>query len=341
MSVDLSGMLDVHGDSHQGGLDLQVSGQSPAGMPARHSPAGAGETIDYVDDVMNKLQEDIQPSNTMKPLPTVKKVHHTRSCKTNPDRMGGGGAGLMIQGQGTKTTRGQINVTGSLTKARDNKPKDMEMVWGSSEDTGPPACGAYKAKKDIAPTQFKAFYERGDLPISLDCNVHGTCTKWHHHVEIEKLDYHHYLPLFFDGLRERKVQLYTIATMGANDMVDKAPHKTLAVIPQLIIPIKEALNTRDRAIVCRTLILLQKLVKCHQGIGEALVPYYRQLLPALNILKNKNTNTGDAIDYGQKANTNVGQLINETLTLLEQYGGADAFINIKYMVPTYESCIFN
>jgi hypothetical protein len=26
---------------------------------------------------------------------------------------------------------------------------------------------------------------------------------------------------------------------------------------------------------------------------------------------------------------------------LEQYGGEDAFINIKYMVPTYESCMLN
>jgi hypothetical protein len=26
---------------------------------------------------------------------------------------------------------------------------------------------------------------------------------------------------------------------------------------------------------------------------------------------------------------------------LERHGGADAFINIKYMVPTYESCYIN
>jgi DNA-directed RNA polymerase III subunit RPC1 len=38
---------------------------------------------------------------------------------------------------------------------------------------------------------------------------------------------------------------------------------------------------------------------------------------------------------------NVGDLIQETLEILEQYGGEDAFINIKYMVPTYESCMLN
>ena len=32
-------------------------------------------------------------------------------------------------------------------------------------------------------------------------------------------------------------------------------------------------------------------------IGEALVPYYRQILPIFNIFKNKNDNFGDKIDY--------------------------------------------
>lgn len=35
----------------------------------------------------------------------------------------------------------------------------------------------------------------------------------------------------------------------------------------------------------------------------------------------------------------AGELISETLALFEQRGGEDAFINIKYMVPTYESCV--
>jgi len=33
----------------------------------------------------------------------------------------------------------------------------------------------------------------------------------------------------------------------------------------------------------------------------------------------------------------LGSLIDETLELLEMYGGADAFINIKYLIPTYQS----
>lgn len=52
-------------------------------------------------------------------------------------------------------------------------------------------------------------------------------------------------------------------------------------------------------------------------------------------------NCGDEIDYGQKNSLNLGDLIDETLQVLEMHGGEDAFINIKYMVPTYESCYLN
>lgn len=47
----------------------------------------------------------------------------------------------------------------------------------------------------------------------------------------------------------------------------------------------------------------------------------------------------DDIDYGQQKRENVGDLVQETLEVLEKYGGRDAFINIKYMIPTYESCV--
>lgn len=50
-------------------------------------------------------------------------------------------------------------------------------------------------------------------------------------------------------------------------------------------------------------------------------------------------NSGDGIDYSQQKRENIGDLIQETLEMFERYGGEDAFIYIKYMVPTYESCL--
>ena len=46
-------------------------------------------------------------------------------------------------------------------------------------------------------------------------------------------------------------------------------------------------------------------------VGEALVPYYRQILPVFNLLKNKNVNIGDHIDYSQQKRANVGDLVQE------------------------------
>ena len=37
----------------------------------------------------------------------------------------------------------------------------------------------------------------------------------------------------------------------------------------------------------------------------------------------------------------LGDLIQETLEKMELNGGDDAFINIKYMIPTYESCVYD
>lgn len=51
-------------------------------------------------------------------------------------------------------------------------------------------------------------------------------------------------------------------------------------------------------------------------------------------------NIGDKIDYAQRKNENLADLIQETLETLERNGGEDAYINIKYMIPTYESCMF-
>lgn len=57
-------------------------------------------------------------------------------------------------------------------------------------------------------------------------------------VEIEKLDYHHYLPIFFDGLREKKDPYRFLAVQGVFDLLEHGGAKILPVIPQLILPIK-------------------------------------------------------------------------------------------------------
>ena len=78
-----------------------------------------------------------------------------------------------------------------------------------------------------------------------------------------------------------------------------------------------------------------KVLNCNLTVLLNFVPLYYFLHCSLTV------NSGDGIDYSQQKRENVGDLIQETLEAFERYGGEDAFINIKYMVPTYESCMLN
>lgn len=154
------------------------------------------------------------------------------------------------------------------------------------------------------------------------------------------------MPIFFDGLREVDHPYAFIAEQGILDMLDAAPFKVLPVVPQLIIPLKNAINVRIKEIVSKTLRIIQVLVNCDISIsggaglvGQALVPYYRQLLPVFNIFINNNENIGDKIMYSQRKALNMGDLVIQTLEQMEIRGGDDAFINIKYLIPTYQSAV--
>lgn len=100
-----------------------------------------------------------------------------------------------------------------------------------------------KANLDIG---FRKLYDRGDFPISVNHDAKGNKINWkvslpdsaHDKVDIEKLDYHHYLPLFFSGLCETEEPYAFLARQGIHDLLDKGGNKILPVVPQLIIPIK-------------------------------------------------------------------------------------------------------
>ena len=194
-------------------------------------------------------------------------------------------------------------------------------------------------RRPIAPSLFRKYYERGDLPVAVEHRAGGNRIKWKY--DVQALDYHVYQPIFCDGLREVDDPYRFLAVQGTIDMILSAPEKVLAVVPQVVMPLKAALSTRDPTIICPTLKILCLMVRKNPTIGVALVPYYRQLLPIFNQFKSQNWNLGDTIDYSQKQRLNVGELIAETLQIFEAYGGPDAFINIKYMIPTYESCLLD
>ena len=127
-----------------------------------------------------------------------------------------------------------------------------------------PVCGAFKRRYNPPNTEFRRFYERGDLPIQIEHRgVHNrigwkvrwpraplspslahvspafapgasvTSNKLLPQVDIEKLDYHHYLPIFFDGLREKEEPYRFLAVQGVFDMLEHGARATgtLGLLP--------------------------------------------------------------------------------------------------------------
>jgi hypothetical protein len=264
--------------------------------------------------------------NAMPPSPRGNVTVSAQNSPQNSPRDGVKGLGLALTLDNTCRMRG----TGNGGRPYSTSPRKVRPM------TTPPAAGAFR-RRNIEPSEFRRFYDRGDLPVQISHGAHMNKIAWK--VDIEKLDYHHYLPIFFDGLREKEDPYRFLAVEGVHNMLEKGHSKILPVVPQLVIPIKKALNTRDPEVIVTALKVLQNLVLSAEMVGEALVPYYRQILPVFNIFKASTPSTGDAIDYGQRKRQNLGELIDETLEIFETHGGEDAFINIKYMIPTYESCM--
>ncbi|XP_055851252.1 parkin coregulated gene protein homolog isoform X2 [Episyrphus balteatus] len=193
-------------------------------------------------------------------------------------------------------------------------------------------------------TFFRTYFERGDIPvcsigmpIKLNNPKKQFPIKWD--CDPDKLDYCYYLPIFVDGLSEYDSQLRHIAQYAAMDLILRGRTKILAVLPKLILPLKRAFNTRVKRIIIGALKVLQMMVIVGPCVGQALVPYFRQLLPVCNLYKQINVNLGDGIDPDR--DVRIGDVIEDTLQALERCGGPDAYINIKYMIPTYESCMMN
>jgi hypothetical protein len=101
-----------------------------------------------------------------------------------------------------------------------------------------PRAGAVN-KRGIPPSEFRRFYDRGDLPIQIE---HGSPNKIAWKIEVNKLDYHHYLPIFMEGIREKQDPYRFLAVQGVFDLLQHGNAKVLPVIPQLIIPIKSKLR---------------------------------------------------------------------------------------------------
>lgn len=132
----------------------------------------------------------------------------------------------------------------------------------------PKVTGIYQPRP-IGKTLFWKFYERGDFPIGLEHGAKGNRIAWKvraidqsswgpsqmscldyddltwtgltlcsRQIPLDKIDYHHYLPLFFEGLRETTHPYEFFAKQGTHDLLEHGGPLVLPVVPQLIMPLK-------------------------------------------------------------------------------------------------------
>lgn len=188
-------------------------------------------------------------------------------------------------------------------------------------------------------SKFRSYYNRGDFPLCIRHASSSNKIVWSQ--DLSTIDYHHYLPQFFQGLIEIDHPYAFLSCRGSHDLIEHGGERALSCLPQLIMPLKAAMNTRHPKVILNVLGVIRHMILACEMIGEALIPYYRQLLPIFNLYINKNLNIDDQIDYGQRHCDILGDEILSTLHLMERFGGEDAFINIKYLIPTYESIVLN
>ncbi|GLE06602.1 hypothetical protein PINS_up015996 [Pythium insidiosum] len=211
----------------------------------------------------------------------------------------------------------------------------------------PPLAGAFKKRAPVpratggnptagGVTLFPQAYQRGELPIMIESKAGGNTVRWTQDIKL--LDFSKYFPLFIEGIREPAHPYSFLAREGTFQLLafgQQHPERVLDCLQRVVIALRSILETRDPRYLRDALQVLQLLTQT-PGVGPALVPFYRQLLPVINAFKSKRRNLGDDMDFLQHKVRDLGEMIVETLELLEATGGPDAFVNIKYMVPTYE-----
>lgn len=188
---------------------------------------------------------------------------------------------------------------------------------------------------------MREFYERGDLPVSVErpsTHPSGGSLVWE--VEPNLLDYETYLPMFLGGLLEVEEPYALFARRGILDMLQHGDDSSVAeAVPLLIAPLRAALLTGDAAICVTTVESLQAILRVGEKSAQAMLPFLKSILPCLRrLLLNQKWAPHDdnALDSCKRGTVDLHSMIEETLQLLDRYGGKDAHKAIKALVPMYE-----
>ena len=207
----------------------------------------------------------------------------------------------------------------------------------------PKKTNPFSINKNVPVSLLPRRYTRGELPCTVEHRSSGLALSWM--CPLHNLDYEHYLPIFMDGIRCTENPHQFIAKQGVYELIEDArgdSKRILDVLDICVLPMRYALSTKNPDVVLRIINILKQLCTVHPSCGPRLIPHYRQILGILNLFYQKpGKSLGDAMDYKQFKSDDLVVPIAEVLNMMEGCGGPNAFVNIKFMVPTYTSAFHN
>ncbi len=151
----------------------------------RHSPFG-----DFPKDKYTVQKRDVVRKTVIAKQLGKDPIQVLRQTKTAANDQGMSGMGVRGSPM-LKKGGGMGGKPFSLNKPKQAPPPNK------------PKAGARKKRK-IEMSEFRRYYDRRDFPIVVEHTGSGCRLKWINDVDLAELDYHHYLPIFFEGLREKQ-----------------------------------------------------------------------------------------------------------------------------------------
>ena len=121
----------------------------------------------------------------------------------------------------------KADIINTLNKFDDDKKTKVYNYIESARE-GPSSSVPTKIRQ-LPPTDFRKFYDRGDLPVAIEHSSAGNKIIWK--AELDSLDYHHYLPIFVEGLRETQHPYAFLAREGVHNLLEQGKNRVLPVIP--------------------------------------------------------------------------------------------------------------
>jgi hypothetical protein len=107
--------------------------------------------------------------------------------------------------------------------------------------------------------------------------IYALCNSLHQ-VHYGEVNFVKFLPIFFEGVKEKRDPLKFLAQQGTLQLLEYIDAPTLIeALPAVMREIYGAFDTNDKDVICATLKSIQSLVLTHPEVGPELVSHKQEI----------------------------------------------------------------